>query len=215
MEDMRVIVLIFMTGSVAEHFGQQHRIFTVLPISVAKQNRHMTTRGWIAGIAGAAVLVAGTVVVVNMVSADDAQPQWLFSLSGESAEFVPNGDGTYLMTVNAPDTEMIWFTDRPDREAYVSSTDSFVKWWEDPGNSFDTDPPNATVTDHDRARDPAGNIALTLSDPQLTDGQIVFTVTPLGGSGESEAILQAGIDNQVSLFVDHGNCNGVECPPYG
>lgn len=196
-----------MTGSVAEHFGQQHRIFTVLPISVVKQNRHMTTRGWIAGIAGAAVLVAGTVVVVNMVSADDAQPQWLFSLSGESAEFVPNGDGTYLMTVNAPDTEMIAFTDRPVRKATVIDTGAFIAEWIQPGNSFDTDPPNATVTDHDMAGDPARNIALTLSDPQRTDGQLVFTVTPLGEAGENEALLQAGIDRSVSIFIDP--CGGM------
>ena len=74
----------------------------------------------------------------------------LFVLEGQSAQMAPveGQDGTYTFTmpIRTAKQPVIWFTDRPARDAGTLSMRSFVGLWSEKGtNTFATDPPNVAI----------------------------------------------------------------------
>ena len=74
----------------------------------------------------------------------------LFVLEGQTAQMAPvegqAGTYTFTMPIRTAKQPVIWFTDRPARDAGTLSMRNFVGLWSTPGtNTFATDPPNVAI----------------------------------------------------------------------
>ena len=74
----------------------------------------------------------------------------LFVFEGQTAQMAPvegqDGAYTFTMPIRTAKQPVIWFTDRPARDAGTLSMRNFVGLWSAPGtNTFATDPPNVAI----------------------------------------------------------------------
>ena len=74
----------------------------------------------------------------------------LFVFEGQTAQMAPvegqSGTYTFTMPIRTAKQPVIWFTDRPARDAGTLSMRNFVGLWSTPGtNTFATDPPNVAI----------------------------------------------------------------------
>ena len=74
----------------------------------------------------------------------------LFVFEGQTAQMAPvegqAGTYTFTMPIRTAKQPVIWFTDRPARDAGTLSMRNFVGLWSTPGtNTFATDPPNVAI----------------------------------------------------------------------
>ena len=74
----------------------------------------------------------------------------LFVFEGQTAQMAPvegqDGAYTFTMPIRTAKQPVIWFTDRPARDAGTLSMRNFVGLWSTPGtNTFATDPPNVAI----------------------------------------------------------------------
>lgn len=100
---------------------------------------------------------------------------------------------------------IVWFTDRPDRDAGQLPVDALGQVWAD--SDFAADPPNAALHLGDQTT------IVELTDPQLdaATGAVSFALTAVGG-----ALPQDG-QGEVELFIDDGTVptdpsGAVICP---
>ena len=82
--------------------------------------------------------------------AKQSKASLLFVLEGQTAQMAPVEDqaGTYTFTmpIRTAKQPVIWFTDRPARDAGTLSMGNFVGLWSVKGtNTFATDPPNVAI----------------------------------------------------------------------
>jgi hypothetical protein len=87
------------------------------------------------------------------------------------------------------------FADRPTRAAGHLATDELVKQWGEGPDSFDNDPPNATVSVLGGGSD-VSDAVVTLKSPKLDGTTLTFDVTVLEGN-------LAGASGPAALFIDH------------
>ena len=144
------------------------------------------------------VILAGVAVTAH--TTNEPEPEWLMVMNAETGECQKVGD-TYTLTLDGVDTQMLAFTDRPEREAQMWDTSAFLDYW---ANKFGDDPPNAVVS-ADGVR-----VAVTLSDPRVgmsarddgavtpSAGAVTFTATPLPGQEPPTSLI-----NQPTLFIDY------------
>ncbi|TCT07568.1 hypothetical protein [Aquabacter spiritensis] len=156
-------------------------------------------------------LFAGTLMVAGIasiigVSAQEKMPaaNWLFVQAADSATV----DGSKLVLKGvAPQT--IMFADRPDRMTGDVATTSFVKLWTDGKDSFQKDPPNATLSV--TGADGKSQVSvLELTDPVLSGDTLTYTIKVL-----SDAKPVSG--QTASLFIDWWYAGPGHCwrGPYG
>ncbi len=74
----------------------------------------------------------------------------LFVFEGQTAQMAPvegqAGTYTFTMPIRTAKQPVVWFTDRPARDAGTLSMRNFVGLWSTPGtNTFATDPPNVAI----------------------------------------------------------------------
>lgn len=141
-------------------------------------------------------------------SFDAPDAEWMFVQSADAITF----DGKTLTLQNvAPRT--IMFTDRPNRMAGNISTGRLVDDWAAGTNSFQADPPNASLST--RVGDEEQVSVVELSNPRLRGTSLSYDVQVLDGMVPPNA-------GSASLFIDawraplggrchHNRWGGVKC----
>ena len=113
---------------------------------------------------------------------------WLFV---QTADSVTSDGKTITLRGAAPQT--IMFSDRPDRITGDASTKSFVAMWDKGKNSFQKDPPNATLSAVVKGK--VQTAVVELMDPKLSGNDLTYTIKVLDGE-----VPQDG--DTPSLFID-------------
>ena len=109
-----------------------------------------------------------------------------------SAEETTLADG--VLTLRGIGSSTIYFSDRPERIAGQLSTEEFVANWGHGGDdSFEADPPNATVSILS-GPEPQEIVAI-LSSPRLEDGALFYDVHVLEGN-------EVAVGDASSVFID-------------
>jgi len=146
-----------------------------------------------AGTAAAGAALMGAAIKMPSAHAEDKSQEDVQYL------FVQTAKGAVLkkgrLTLNDVAPTMIFFSDRPKRIAGHMTVADFVDIWnEDKGkNSFQADPPNATVSVF--AEDHIVDAVFELKNPRLKGNNIEYDIAVL----EKEEPLPSG---PVSLFID-------------
>ncbi len=143
------------------------------------------------GCGGAPQSAAPTVVAVEEAPAPAPAADQLEFLFVQGADSVSLADGVLKMGGVNPAT--LYFSDRPDRVAGHLTTQEFVDTWGDGDDSFASNPPNATLSI--LTGDQPQEIVVTLTEPRLEDGDLVYNVSVLEGA-------DAAVGGSSSLFID-------------
>jgi len=122
-----------------------------------------------------------------------AKPQVVPSLIVLNARGVELKDGKLVLSGIASNT--IVFADRPVRAAGHDLTRHFVEDWAQGADSFEKNPPNATVSGFSTKGDAVHDVVVTLKSPKLEDTQLTFDVDVLEGSLD-------GADGAAAVFID-------------
>jgi len=122
----------------------------------------------------------------------------LFVFEGQSAQMAPvegqAGTYTFTMPIRTAKQPVIWFTDRPARDAGTLSMGNFVGLWSAPGtDTFATDPPNVAI-DYTSGGKQKTFIA-TMTSPVIIPG----TATP--GTAKLQATMTAVPEAQLAAHA--------------
>ena len=113
--------------------------------------------------------------------------------------FVINSAGAKLdgskLTMTGVSPNSIVFADRPVRAAGHVTTEQFVMQWDADKGSFAKDPPNATVSVLNKAKNDVVDAVMVLKSPKLEGDKLTFDVDVIEGN-------LAGGDGAVSVFLD-------------
>jgi hypothetical protein len=156
----------------------------------------MKRRDLIGGIA--ATTVAAILAACSKANNDDAGD----ASSGDSEEnvdflFVQHSSSVTLkdgvLTLQGVAADTLYFSDRPDRIVGRVTTQEFVDNWSEGDDSFTATPPNAVLStvQHDVSVD----VVVVLTEPQLSDGALIYNVEILDGEPEIDSGASA-------LFID-------------
>jgi hypothetical protein len=107
------------------------------------------------------------------------------------------------LTMNDVSSNSIVFADRPVRAAGHVLTEDFLKEWDEGGDSFAHDPPNATISVLGGDGASVEDAVVVLKSPKLEGGKLTFEVSVLEG-GLSKATGPA------SLFIDWFAARGYD-----
>ena len=129
--------------------------------------------------------------VVEVEEAPAPAPDKLEFLFVQTADSAMLADGVLRMGGVNPAT--IYFSDRPDRVAGHLTTEEFVATWGEGEDSFASNPPNATLSI--LTGDQPQEIVVTITEPRLEDGDLVYNVSILEGA-------DAATGGACSLFID-------------
>ena len=121
-------------------------------------------------------------------AADGKSVQYLFVQSAHS--ITTRGDKLTLHGVN-PST--LFFSDRPERITGHGATEEWVKTWSEGKDSFDSNPPNATLSI--LGGDEIEDVVVVLRDPQLKGSKLTYTIKVLDGKLPASG-------GASSLFID-------------
>lgn len=113
-------------------------------------------------------------------------------------------DGRLYLDGMRPRT--LFFTDRPERKTGQVPSASFLDLWDRGPDSFESDPPNASLAFLDGGRQREAVVVLT--DPVLDGTTLSYRVTLLEGA------LPADFGD-ASLFIDPGGGGMMQCCAYG
>ena len=58
-----------------------------------------------------------------------ANPSWLLTQTAKFGSMTPNADGTYQLSMGGVDTDVIAFTDRPNRATGILTVPQMTKAW--------------------------------------------------------------------------------------
>jgi len=132
----------------------------------------------------------------------------LYVLSAQSAEL--NGDRLTLMGL---DPKVIWFAERPARQAGRADTEVFVANWPVGDDSFEVDPPNAALVGSN-GDDEEVELVLELMDPVWNGPELTLRIVPVETPLPRRLSLRFAhmfIDNQVAdaLWCGHECFNAI------
>lgn len=143
--------------------------------------------------------VASTHAEPRTVIDDSKVRQYLVTMSATSGSF----DNATLTLNDVP--LVVYFTDRPYRQAGHMSRQDFVNFWRSQSEVYKNDPPNAALSIHERDRD--AHAVLIVSEPKLTENGLSFDVKIL-----DETIPD--IFDHATLFIDPLGF-AAQCGPQG
>jgi len=131
----------------------------------------------------------------------EASASYLYVISGTSGSI----EGTTLTLHGVP--SVLWFTDRPERDAGHMTVADFLAGWDQGSGSFAADPPNAALSI--LAEDGGDPIEAVMElDSVSGDGtNLAFEVTPIEGT------LPEGTFGTASLFIDTCDITYSWCKP--
>jgi hypothetical protein len=113
---------------------------------------------------------------------------YLFVLSAKGSSLA---DGVLRLIDVAPST--IYFSDRPERITGQLTTQYFIEHWNSGDNSFQANPPNATLSI--LSGDLPQEIVLVLKSPRMENKDLLYDVEILEGSSEAVGLAS-------SVFID-------------
>ena len=124
----------------------------------------------------------------------------LFVLSSKEAT-ISKGQGGMVLTLKAPNKNVLYFSDRPNRVAGHITLAKFVKGWDKGKDSFKDDPPNAVFVHAGSEKGiPVELTAVSLtSDGTSVEFKIKPVATNVGG-------VNVGMFSEGRLFVDGRQC---------
>ncbi len=154
-------------------------------------------------LAGSFALLAGTVLAQDAAKKPHVP---LGKTVGQVSQQAPvasllvlNADGAKLeggkLVLTGVSTNSIIFSDRPTRAAGHITTDEIVKQWAAGADSFDKDPPNATISVLGGGTD-VSDAVVTLRSPRLDGTTLTFDVSVLEGN-------LTGATGPAAVFIDH------------
>ena len=122
----------------------------------------------------------------------------LFVFEGQSAQMAPvegqAGTYTFTMPIRTAKQPVIWFTDRPARDAGTLSMRNFVGLWSAKGtNTFATDPPNVAIVYT------SGGTQKTFIATMTSPVIIPPTATP--GTAKLQATMTAVPEAQLAAYA--------------
>lgn len=134
---------------------------------------------------------------------------YMIVLSAESGESsAPDADNTIRVTLQRPDRDALWFTDRPERRFGDMELQELVNLWKT--KDVLEDPPNATLEFVDQQTGKRHHAVLEITGVELRpDGALAVTCTPLKESPTPHMLPDGKQLNTVSqsftsptLFID-------------
>jgi len=131
--------------------------------------------------------LASGLVFADPVIDDSKNPGYLFVLSATSGSL----EGDTLTLNGVPN--VVYFSDRPARVAGHMSLSAFIEMWDEAGDSFEADPPNATLSV--LKEEGEVNVVVELISAEQKDGSAVFKVNILDGKPPATF-------SQSAVFVD-------------
>ena len=138
-------------------------------------------------------MVAGILVPAASFATSDADPDdssTLFVLTAPSAS---SRAGT--LTLEGV-RSVIWFTDRPGRQAGHLDLADLAAIWESGSDSFLADPPNAVLSVRHAGRDTS--VVVELTGIEVRGDEVTFTIAPIEGQ------LADGSYGDPALVIDDG-----------
>ena len=121
------------------------------------------------------------------------------SLFVVNADLATVADGK--LTLSGVSGNVIVFADRPVRSAGHETTAVFVSRWGDGKDSFQADPPNATISVLGGSEGGVTDAVVVLMNPKLDGGNLTFDVNVLEGDLKD-------LKGQAALFIDNGGGGG-------
>ena len=119
----------------------------------------------------------------------EALKNYMFVINFDSGSYK---DGKLRLNGNGT-SNVIYFTDRPDRESGHMSVKKFKSIWTKGINSFKSDPPNATLSVIEKGKD--SNSIMTISNPVVIGNSLEFEVKKIEG-------VPPASFNTGGLFID-------------
>lgn len=112
----------------------------------------------------------------------------------------PNKLGKYLLKVSGSDKTLVYFSDKPNREAGTVTLSQFVKSWENNGE-LQTSPPNVVISYvnfKSTSEDGVGADVLQLTNPKYnySEDSVTFEAEPL----HEFKIMTGRFENVVMVF---------------
>ena len=141
-------------------------------------------------------LVPGFVFAEHVID-ESKNPRYLFVMSGTSGSL----DGDTLTLSGVPN--VIYFSDRPARQAGHLSVSEFIEMWNKGVDSFKEDPPNATLSV--LTNKGTTNVVVELISLKQKSGSVVFKVAVLEGNVPQS--FEAS-----SLFIDYEKALRAQIP---
>ena len=138
-------------------------------------------------------LIPSLLTAENVID-DTKNPRYLYVISGTSGSL----EGDKLILNGVPN--VVYFSDRPARQAGHMSLSKFVGMWNKGSESFKADPPNAVLSIQSKGGNK--NIVVELLDPIVRKNDIEFKINILNGNVQKEF-------QQSSLFIDDGGEGGA------
>ena len=124
------------------------------------------------------------------------KPALLFISTAEA--LVSNGDTVIFSGVN-PD--IVWFTDRPERQSGSITPARFLEVWHAGADSFAGDPPNAVLTLEGHVATP---VIVELSNPRLDGATMTYDISVLHGSLPAKAGATSIVFDSKTVGIDLG-----------
>lgn len=132
--------------------------------------------------------------------AGGSQAQLMFVQIAEDLRVDAARSTLRLVKVN-PQT--LYFSDRPKRIAGNLTTADYLKTWKEGRDSFNADPPNATLSVYEPGRSDPTLVVVTLMKPVVDGADLLYTYKIVEGAMPANG-------GQTSLFIDwYGVGGGV------
>ena len=132
-----------------------------------------------------------TILYLTLAAYGEEKTEMAELLFVQNAHDVSVEKGKLTLKKVSPTT--IFFTDRPERIAGHMTTKDFVDEWDEGGNSFAADPPNAALSIF--GQDEIVDIEVTLMNPRFMGADLIYDI----------AVLEEDVNpipGQCSLFID-------------
>ncbi|MGA8239402.1 MAG: hypothetical protein WB818_02440, partial [Desulfobacterales bacterium] len=125
---------------------------------------------WMAGLPGA-VPAAGTPAVKQKVE--------LLLVQNSKGVAIDKNKGT--LTLKGVGATTLFFSDRPVRMAGHFNKEDYLKLWTDGKDSFDADPPNATLSVFEGGQDDLLDVVVKLQNPRYQGDDLIYDITLIDG----------------------------------
>lgn len=127
----------------------------------------------------------------------EKQASLIFMLYAAKADIIKNGD-SYELILQETSPNVVYFGDRPLRQAGFLTMSTFVKYWNQNDAIFKKEPPNVAIMGTD-SKGASKEITVKLFNPLLlSKNSLKFKVTVAGGK------MKLGNYNNISIFMVPG-----------
>ncbi len=101
----------------------------------------------------------------------------------------------HTLTLKGVSPTTLFFSDRPIRMAGHYNKEDYLKLWTDGKDSFDADPPNATLSIFEGNKDDLLDVVVTLKNPRYHGEDLIYDITLIEGELPK-------LGGPSSLFID-------------